>query len=122
MKTFRIAVYPGDGIGPEVIDQALRVLQDVADRCSFTVQTTRFDWGADHHATHGIVAPADYLELLRPFDAILLGALGMPSPLPDHVTREPLVRLRQTFDQYACVRPARTFAGVKPVLAAPGDI
>ena len=122
MTTFRIALYPGDGIGPEVLDQALRVLMRVAQRGKFTIQTTRFEWGADYHARHGIVAPENFLELLRPFDAIFLGALGLPDRLPDHITLEPLVRLRQRFDQFACVRPAKLFAGVKPVLAHSGEI
>jgi len=122
MKRFRIALYPGDGIGPEVVDQALRVLERVASRCDFSLETTRFDWGADYHSRHGVVAPSDFLEKLRPFDAIFLGALGLPSQLPDHITLEPLVKLRQRFDQFACVRPAKLFPGVKPVLANAGEI
>jgi tartrate dehydrogenase/decarboxylase / D-malate dehydrogenase len=122
MTSYRIALYPGDGIGPEVLDQAFRVLEHVAHRCRFTLASARFDWGAEHHARHGVVAPPNYLETLRPFDAIFLGALGLPSKLPDHLTLEPLVRLRQRFDQYACVRPAKLFPGVKPVLAHSGDI
>jgi tartrate dehydrogenase/decarboxylase/D-malate dehydrogenase len=66
MTTLRIALYPGDGIGPEVLEQALRVLDAVAQRASFAVQTTRFEWGAEYHARHGIVAPRDYLDTLRP--------------------------------------------------------
>jgi tartrate dehydrogenase/decarboxylase/D-malate dehydrogenase len=119
---FRIALYPGDGIGPEVLDQALRVLGRVAQRGGFGIETTRFDWGAEYHARHGVVAPADFLDQLRGFDAIFLGAVGWPQKLPDHITLEPLVKLRQKFDQYACVRPARLFAGVKPVLANGGEI
>jgi tartrate dehydrogenase/decarboxylase/D-malate dehydrogenase len=57
-----------------------------------------------------------------PFDAIFLGALGLPAKLPDHITLEPLVTLRQKFDQYACVRPAKLFPGVQPVLANAGEI
>ena len=85
MTKFRIALYPGDGIGPEVVDQALRVLERVASRCQFSLETTRFDWGADYHARHGVVAPDDFLEKLRPFDAIFLGAVGFPG-VPDHVS------------------------------------
>ncbi len=58
--------------------------------------------------------------MLRPFDAILLGAVGWPAELPDHVTLAPLVTLRQRFDQYACVRPARLFAGLNSLLAGKG--
>jgi tartrate dehydrogenase/decarboxylase / D-malate dehydrogenase len=122
MTTFRIALYPGDGIGTEVLDEALRVLDAVSRRAQFSLATTRFDWGADYHARHREVVPPDYLDTLRGFDAILLGALGLPEKLPDHITLEPLVKIRQRFDQYACVRPAKLFAGVKPVLAAGGEI
>jgi tartrate dehydrogenase/decarboxylase/D-malate dehydrogenase len=65
-----------------------------------------------HYYRHGRVAPEDYLTTLGGFDAIFLGAVGWPARLPDHVTLAPLIRLRQAFDLYACVRPARTFAGV----------
>ncbi len=123
MKTYRIALYPGDGIGVEVIDAAVRVLEALQRQLGgFELAMTRFPWGAEYAATHGSVVPDDYLELLRPFDAIFLGALGDPRRLPDHVTLEPLVRLRQSFDQYACVRPAKLFAGVKSALADPGAI
>lgn len=123
MTTKRIALYPGDGIGTEVLDQAVRVLSatlELSGDCR--LDFTRFDWGAAYHKKHGRVAPLDYLDQLRPFDAIFLGALGLPAELPDHITLEPLVRLRQAFDQYACVRPARQYAGVKSMLANPGEI
>ena len=122
MSTYQIALYPGDGIGIDVLEQAVRVLETVAQRCQITLQLKRFDWGAEYHARHGVVAPPDYLETLRPFDAIFLGALGHPQKLPDHITLEPLVRLRQSFDQFACVRPAKLFPGVKPPLANAGEI
>src|SRR5262245_21461059 len=65
-----------------------------------------------YYDEHGRVAPEDFLETLRGFDAMFLGAVGWPARLPDHVTLAPLIRLRQAFDLYACVRPARTFPGV----------
>jgi tartrate dehydrogenase/decarboxylase/D-malate dehydrogenase len=66
-----------------------------------------------YYDRHGRVAPDDFLTTLRPFDAIFLGAVGWPARLPDHITLTPLIRLRQAFDLYACVRPARTFPGVR---------
>lgn len=113
MRTHRIALYPGDGIGPEVVDATVPVLEAAARLAGdFTIEWTRFDWGVAHHDRHGCVAPDDFLDTLRAFDAIFLGAVGWPARLPDHVTLSPLIRLRQAFDLYACVRPARTFAGV----------
>jgi tartrate dehydrogenase/decarboxylase / D-malate dehydrogenase len=121
MKSFKIAVYPGDGIGPEVIAEAERVLQAVASLDGgFRLELTTFPWGFDYWQQTGSVVPDDFLELLRPFDAILLGAVGWPQRLPDHVTLAPLVRIRQTFDQYACVRPARLLPGVRGPLAGKG--
>jgi len=125
MSPLKIAVYPGDGIGPEVIEQALLVLDKVATTDStLSFQTTTLDWGVDLWRKTGQVAPDDLIDIVRPFDAILLGAVGWPEEIPDHITLAPLVKIRQTFDQYACVRPARLFPGLSSVLAGkgPGDI
>ena len=113
MKTHRIALYPGDGIGPDVVDATVAVLAAVERRAGgYRLEYERFDWGMTHYDRHGRVAPEDFLTTLRGFDAIFLGAVGWPARLPDHVTLAPLIRLRQAFDLYACVRPARTFPGV----------
>ena len=123
MTIFQIAVYPGDGIGPEVIDQALRVLQRVQEiDASFCLEMTRLPWGADYYFEHGMPVPENYLETLASFDAILLGALGDPRRMPDHISLAPLVQMRQRFDQYACLRPARLFKGVRSLLAEPKPI
>jgi tartrate dehydrogenase/decarboxylase/D-malate dehydrogenase len=121
MKTFRIAVYPGDGIGPEVVDQALRVVAAVEKKhANFRLEQQRLDWGYDRWARTGAVVPDDFLEIVRPFDAIFLGAVGWPEKIPDHITLAPLVKIRQTFQQYACIRPVRLLPGVRSVLAGKG--
>jgi tartrate dehydrogenase/decarboxylase/D-malate dehydrogenase len=125
MKTYRIALYPGDGIGPEVLESAVAVLTAAAQRAAgFQLDYERFDWGMAHYDRHSRVAPDDFLTTLRRFDAILLGAVGWPARLPDHLTLAPLIRLRQAFDLYACTRPARTFPGVPGPLrsGAPIDL
>ena len=125
MRTYQIAVFAGDGIGPEVVGQAVRVLDAVqAQLGSFSLEFTHFIWGARYWAETGRLVPPGFLEVLRPFDAILLGAIGDPARIPDHVTLEPLIQLRQGFDQYACIRPARLFPGVHSPLAdkRPSDI
>jgi len=121
VKTYKIAVYPGDGIGPEVTVQAVRVLRAwEKTQTAWSLDLTEFPWGVEYYRRTGRVVPEDFLDLLRPFDAILLGAVGWPAELPDHVTLAPLVTLRQRFDQYACVRPARLFPGLRSLLADKG--
>lgn len=125
MKSYEIALYPGDGIGPEVTEQAVRVLHAVAAKQGdFKFDMTEFPWGADYYEETGRVMPEDFLEILKPFDAIFLGAVGWPEKLPDHVTLEPLVKIRQSFDQYACMRPAKLYPGVRGPLhgKTPEDI
>lgn len=125
MKTFKILVLPGDGIGIEVTEQAVRVLQKVQElNGSFRLQLETVPWSTQHYLDQGHVVPNDYLERLRRSDAIFLGALGDPDRVPDHITLKPLISIRQAFDQYACVRPARLFPGVKTPLADkhPSDI
>jgi len=118
MPTYRIALYPGDGIGQDVTDEAVRVLEAVPRGASgFQLEMTRFPWGVEYWKQHGKVAPDDLLDILRGFDAIFLGAVGWPAVLPDHITLSPLIRIRQAFDLYACVRPARLLPGVRCPLA-----
>ncbi len=112
--TYRIALYPGDGIGKDVTYEAVRVLHALP---GLSIETTRFDWGADYYEQHGQATPDDFLDQLRPFDAIFLGAIGFPARYPDHVSLVPLVTIRQTWDLYPCVRPARTWPGVKSLLS-----
>ncbi len=110
MKQFKIALYPGDGIGPEVTQEAVRVLDRVQQLDgSFSLEFTELPWGFRLWQDIGQVVPDDFLEVVRPFNAILLGAVGWPEKVPDHITLAPLVQIRQTFDQYACVRPARLY-------------
>lgn len=119
----KIALYPGDGIGREVTHSMVAVLDALRDAGGRAdPEWTWFDWGVDYHDEHGVVAPDDFLDTLRPFDAIFLGAVGYPSRLPDHVTLRPLIAMRQAFDLYACVRPARTFAGVPRLLSGEAEI
>jgi len=122
VKTHRIALYPGDGIGVDVIEQSVRVIDAVKKAHGFATDTARLDWGYEYFANHGRPMPEDYLEQVGKFDAIFLGAVGYPSKYPDHISLLPLVGIRQAFDQYACVRPAKLFKGVKSLLANPGEI
>lgn len=117
MKTYRIAAIPADGIGPEVINAGLEVLDAVARRTGqFDFDVTSFDWGSDYYKTHGQMMPADGLDQLKPFDAIFFGAVGAPD-VPDHITLWGLrLPICQGFDQYANIRPTRVLPGIQSPL------
>lgn len=105
----KIALYPGDGIGPEVIAEAKKVLEAVSLDAEFTL----FDWNTSLYAKIGRCAPEDYLEQLKPYDAILLGALGNKANAPEHLAVEPLLSIRKAFDQYVNVRPSINYPGIE---------
>jgi tartrate dehydrogenase/decarboxylase / D-malate dehydrogenase len=124
MKTYRIAVIPGDGIGLEVVPAAIEAIDAAASRCGFGIRWAHLPWGSQHYVDHGRMMPEDGIARLRTSDAIFLGAVGDPR-LQDHVTLNGLLLpIRRAFDQYACVRPAVLHAGVRCPLAGkqPGDI
>ena len=118
MKTYKIASIPGDGIGVEVIDAGLRVLEVLAERDGgFRLDITSFDWGSDRYKREGTLMPADGAEDLRDFDAIFFGAVGAPD-IPDHLTLWGLrLNICHPLDQYANVRPTRILPGIKSPLA-----
>ena len=123
MKTFHIALSPGDGIGCEVLPAAMRVLRAAAQKTGeFKLETEDIPWGAEYYFAHDRVVPDDYLDQLRRFDAIFLGAIGDPERIPDHITLAPLVQIRQRFDQFVCMRPAVLLPGVTCPLAAVNEI
>lgn len=124
MACYSIAVIAGDGVGQEVIPAARRVADLASSKFGFTLKYTEFDWGSDYFFRHGRMMPEDGLSVLRGFDAILLGAVGHPS-IPDHVTLHGLLLpIRRAFDQYANVRPAVLYPGVRSPLQGvePGSI
>jgi tartrate dehydrogenase/decarboxylase/D-malate dehydrogenase len=124
MNTYRIAVIPGDGIGQEVTPAAISVLDAAAARGGFRCEWQHFPWGSQHYFDRGRMMPEDALDVLRPFHAILFGAVGDPR-IQDNVTLNGLLLpIRRGFDQYACVRPAILYPGVRGPLAGRkgGDI
>ncbi len=113
----RIALIPGDGIGLEVVPEGVRVLNELARRHKFGIDFTEFPFSCDYYTKHGVMMPADGIERLRPFDAILLGAVGSPA-VPDHVSLWGLlIPIRRSFDQYVNLRPVRLLPGIKSPLA-----
>ncbi len=122
----RVAITPGDGIGPEVVTEAVRCLQALREKHQLALEWVRFPWPSHAwHEENGECMPADALTQLSAFDAILLGALGDPGPaddperylLPDSVSLAPLLEIRKGFDQWVCERPARLLPGAHQYLA-----
>jgi tartrate dehydrogenase/decarboxylase/D-malate dehydrogenase len=126
MAVQTIAVIGGDGIGPEVIAQAVRVMQAAVaqhDR-GHELNFTHLPWGSDHYKKHGKILPDDGWDTLAKHDAILFGAVGDPS-IPDTIpVHQLLLPMRRRFDQYVNLRPAYLFEGVPCPLVGkkPGDI
>jgi tartrate dehydrogenase/decarboxylase/D-malate dehydrogenase len=125
-KTYRIAVIPGDGIGKEVMPEAVRVLNAAARRFGFALEIVPIEWAScDYYQQHGQMMPADWKAQLQPMDSLLFGAVGWPATVPDHISLwGSLLKFRREFDQYINLRPARLFEGVPCPLASrkPGDI
>ncbi|PSF10695.1 isocitrate/isopropylmalate dehydrogenase family protein [Marinobacter fuscus] len=124
-QTTRIAVTPGDGIGPEVVAESIRCLEVLKDKHKLALDWTQFPWPSHAwHQEHGESWPADALVQLQAYDAILLGALGDPGPLhdkdryllSDSVSLGPLLEMRKGFDQWVCERPARLLPGARQYL------
>jgi tartrate dehydrogenase/decarboxylase/D-malate dehydrogenase len=123
-RTHKIAVIPGDGIGGEVIDEGMRVLDTVGARIGVTFQWERFDWSCERYHKTGAMMPVDGLETIRGHDAVYLGAVGFPG-VPDHISLWGLlIPIRRQFGQYVNLRPVVLMEGVPCPLAgrAPGDI
>ena len=117
----KIAVIPGDGIGKEVMPQALRVLQAAQERFGVVLDLTPIGWAScDYHAHTGQMMPNDWKSQLQGMDAILFGAVGWPAWVPDHVSLwGSLLKFRREFDQYINLRPVRLFEGVPCPLVDP---
>lgn len=124
MKTYTIALIPGDGIGRDMTDAAWQVLRKAADAHGFALSGTEFPWSCAYYKQTGMMMPTDGIETLRGFDAILLGAVGWPAEVPDSVSLHGLLLpIRKNFVQYANIRPHRLLAGVEgPLKASSFDI
>ncbi|MCF8530301.1 MAG: 3-isopropylmalate dehydrogenase [Candidatus Nanopelagicales bacterium] len=116
-RTYSIALIPGDGIGTEVVDQAVRVLGAVAPRAGFEFTTTEYDLGARRYNSTGELLPESVIEELRTHDAILLGAIGDPSVPPGVLERGVLLPLRFIMDHHVNLRPVKLYPGVTGPLA-----
>ncbi len=121
VRAHRIAVIPGDGTGPEVIREGLKVLEAVRALEGFEVELETFDLGGERYLRTGEVLPDEELERLRRVDAIYLGAVGHPQVKPGILERELLLRIRFELDQYVNLRPVIRYPGVRTLVPSHGE-
>ena len=124
MKTYKIAVIAGDGIGKEVVPEGIKVLDAAGRKFGFDFKWDEKPWSCDHYLAHGTMMPEDGLKEIRHHDALYLGAVGFPT-VPDHVSLWGLlIPIRREFQLYANVRPVRLMPGIPSPLAnrKAGDI
>lgn len=122
MKTYNIAVIPGDGIGKEVTREGIKVLNAVSEKHGAKIEIENFDWGCDYYLKHGEMGPENILDTLKGFDALFLGCIGDANKVPDHVSLTLLLKIRKGFDQYVNLRPIKLYPGIEtPIRTAKPD-
>jgi 3-isopropylmalate dehydrogenase len=122
MSTYKLAVIPGDGIGPEVVAEGLKVLDVIAAKHGLNFTKTEYELGAKYWHKTGETLPDSILAELAKADVILLGAVGDPSVPSGVLERGLLLKLRFAFDHYINLRPTKLYPGVASPLANPGDV
>lgn len=123
-KTYSIAVIPGDGTGPEVVSEGIKVLNTTSEKFGFSFDYQTFPFGGEHYKKTGETLPDEALNELRKFPAILLGAIGHPKVAPGILETGILLKLRFGLDQYINLRPIKLYEGVDTPLKhkGPDDI
>ena len=124
MNEYNIAVIPGDGIGVEVVESAIKILDATSKINNFKLNYKYYDWGSEYFIKNKMMMPENALNLLAESDSIFLGAIGHPD-IQDHITLNGLLLpIRRKFDQYVCIRPSVLFPGVNSPLknVEDGDI
>jgi len=116
----KIAVIPGDGTGPEVVREGLKVLEAVSKKVGFEYETTEYDYGGDRYLATGEVLPENAVEEMKKYDAIFLGAIGHPDVKPGILEKGILLALRFGLDQYINLRPVKLYPGVETPLKDKG--
>jgi 3-isopropylmalate dehydrogenase len=109
---YRIAVIPGDGTGPEVVREGLKVLKAASEKFNFKYETKTFDWGGERYLKTGETIPEGGLEEIKKFDVIFLGAIGHPDVKPGILEKGILLKTRFDLEQYINLRPVKLYPGV----------
>jgi 3-isopropylmalate dehydrogenase len=113
MKSYNIAVIPGDGTGPEVIREGIKVLESASKRSGFKLVFNHYDFGGTRYLKTGEVLPEGIIDELKKYDAIYLGAIGHPDVKPGILEKGILLKLRFELDQYINLRPVKLYPGVE---------
>ncbi len=123
-KTYNIAVIPGDGTGPEVVAEGIKVINAISKKLGFTLKYNYYDLGGERYLKTGEILPDSVLSELRQFDVIYLGAIGHPDVKPGILEKGILLRARFELDQYINLRPVKLYEGVDTPLKykGPDDI
>ena len=123
-QTYDIAVIPGDGTGPEVVEEGVKVLKSAAIKYGVTYNLTYYNFGGEHYKKTGEILPDAAIEEFKDFDAIYLGAIGHPDVEPGLLERGIVLKARFGLDQYINLRPVKLFPGVESPLKdkTPADI
>jgi 3-isopropylmalate dehydrogenase len=111
-KTYNIALIPGDGTGPEVVAEGMKVLNTVSDKAGFKLNFSNFDFGGERYLKTGEILPDSAIEDLKKFDCIYLGAIGHPDVKPGILEKGILLTLRFKLDQYINLRPVKLYPGI----------
>ena len=119
-KTYKIAVIPGDGTGPEVVAEGVKVLKAAAAKYGFKLDLTHYDFGGERYKRTGETLPDSAIEELKQYDAIYLGAIGHPDVKPGILEKGILLKLRFALDQYINLRPVKLYPGVETPLKDKG--
>jgi len=124
MKKYKIGVIPGDGIGPEVIREGIKVLKATADKFNFGLELISYNFGGERYLKTGEILPDSAIEEFKKLDAIYLGAVGHPEVKPGILEQGLLLKLRFSLDQYINLRPVKLYPGVETPLKdkTPEDI
>jgi len=119
-KTYKIAVIPGDGTGPEVVREGVKVLKAAAQAEGFKLDLAEYDFGGERYKRTGETLPDSAIEELKKYHAIFLGAIGHPDVRPGILEKGILLKLRFALDQYINLRPVKLYPGVETPLKDKG--
>lgn len=123
-RNYKVAVLPGDGTGPEVVAEGVKVIEAAARKFGFEMSFDKYDWGGERYLKTGNVLPDDATDTLKKYDSIFLGAIGHPDVAPGILEKGILLKLRFGLDQYINLRPVKLYPGVECPLVGktPDDI